>query len=66
MKIRQIHTKDHEQPPDQLEVRNGKLVASDGTRPDFSNLPDGKYNLLTRRDHIQLRDDAFLGRHWAC
>lgn len=42
-------------PPDQLEVRNGKLVCLDGTKPDFSAIPDGKYNLVPRESYIEIK-----------
>jgi hypothetical protein len=48
--------------PDQLEIRNGKLVAIDGTKPDFSAFPDGPYNLSPRE---ALEKDLMLSAYGA-
>ena len=55
----------HEDPPKQLVIKGGKLIAVDGTRPDFSGMPDGEYNLTTHEVLKGLRHDSLVRRNWA-
>jgi hypothetical protein len=65
MKIRQYKTKLNEEPPDQLEIRNGVLVGIDGSQPDFEAMPDGKFNLISREEFQWYRQMTLLATSWA-
>ena len=54
----------HEDPPKQIVIKDGKLLAVDGTKPDFSALPDGEYNLVTRKTLKGLRFGSLRLNCW--
>lgn len=65
MKIRQYKTTLDQEPPDQLEIRNGVLVGIDGSQPDFEAMPDGKFNLISRKEFEWYRQMTLLATSWA-
>jgi hypothetical protein len=65
MKLKLYPTKGTTPLPNQLLIRDGKLICVDGTEPDFSDLPDGPITLMPRRQAETLHVDAFLARHMA-
>jgi hypothetical protein len=64
MKIKQVPTRRSKDLPKQLQIKSGKLVCVDGTEPDFSELPDGDYNLMVREGVTGLLDDAYIMRRF--
>jgi len=50
--------------PAQLVIKDGKLIASDNTEPDFSEMMDGTYNLVSRAQYAKVIDDAHMLRYW--
>jgi hypothetical protein len=64
MKIKLRGLKAGNAAPNQLKVEKGKLIAADGTKADFSLMPDGDYNVVPRSTFETLRTQAMCFRNF--
>lgn len=66
MKIKQrLTTLNEPLPPPQLKIKNGRLVSSDETFPEFSEFPDMEVSLVPHETLQRLRSDSFILRSHA-
>jgi len=63
-KVKAVTVKNSKEVPEQLMVKDGKLLCKDGSEPDFSNFPDGDVSLIMTERFKRDLDDVWMLNHW--